>query len=122
MKNPMNRQRRGWMAIAPIDLQAIFSQVDKVGKTQAAQKDGQALHQAIQGVQIQRKTEELIQQVNETQDTGEGAEKINDRTAKQNNDSKKQKKENDNSDENEEEKKPAFIRDPSLGNRIDISY
>ena len=76
------------MAIAPIDLQTIFSQVDKVGKTQAAQKDGQALHQAIQGVQIQRKTEELIQQVNETQDTGDGAEKINDRTAKQNNNSK----------------------------------
>ena len=109
------------MAIAPIDLQAIFSQVDKVGKTQAAQKDGAALHQALQGVQIQRKTEELIQQVNETQDTGEGSEKINDRTAKQKNDSKKERKEGDKSDENEEEKKTEFIRDPSLGNKIDVS-
>jgi len=71
------------MAIAPIDLQAIFSQVDKVGKTQAAQKEGQTLHQAIQGVQIERKTEENIQQVNETQNTGEGIEKIKDREKEQ---------------------------------------
>ncbi len=63
------------MAITPIDLQAIFSQVDKVGKNQAAQKEGQALHQAIQGAQLERKNEEHIQQVNEAQNTGEGVRK-----------------------------------------------
>jgi hypothetical protein len=66
------------MAIQPIDLQTLFTQIDKVGKAQSAQKEGLAAQQALQGVQLQRKTEEHIQSVNEAQDTGEGAEKIND--------------------------------------------
>jgi hypothetical protein len=110
------------MAISPIDLQAIFSQVDKVGKTQAAQREGQTLHQAIQGVQLQRKTEENIQQVNEAQNTGEGAEKIKDRDSRQeqrhnsggrNNESKE--------DETAEETQASVLRDPYLGRKIDIS-
>ena len=110
------------MAIAPIDLQTLFAQVDKVGKTQAAQKDGQAIQQAMHGVQIQRKTDAQIQQVNEAQDAGD-TEKINDRTAKQK-DGKKNKSGGKDSDDNEEnDEKPAVVfRDPSLGNKIDISY
>jgi ribosomal protein L12E/L44/L45/RPP1/RPP2 len=107
------------MAIAPIDLQAIFSQVDKVGKAQISQREGQALHQAIQGVQIQKKIEENIQQVNEAQNTGEGAEKIKDRGAdskKQGSGGKKRQEEKMN-----EEEKPFFLSDPSLGKKIDIS-
>jgi len=113
------------MAIAPIDLQTLFTQMDKVGKTQAAQKEGQVVQQAIHGEQIQKKTEELIRQVNETQNTGDGAEKINDRTQKQKQDSKnnnsgKEENETDESDQNKTVN-PAFnFRDPRLGNRIDI--
>jgi hypothetical protein len=110
------------MAIAPIDLQAIFSQVDKVGKTQAAQKEGQTLHQAIQGVQLQRKTEEHIQQVNETQNTGEGAEKVKDRDHEQgqrhNSDGKNDERKKN---ENAQEKQTAVLHDPYLGKKIDIS-
>jgi hypothetical protein len=110
------------MAIAPIDLQAIFSQVDKVGKTQAAQKEGQMLHQAIQEVQFQRKTEEQIQQVNEAQNTGEGAEKVKDRDAghgqKQNSNSRNDENKKD---ENAEEMKTLLLHDPYLGKKIDIS-
>ena len=112
------------MAIAPIDLQAIFSQVDKVGKSQAAQREGQVLHQAIVGVQLQRKTEEHIQQVNETQDTGEGAEKIKDRDAdrqKHNQGGKGGRKDENNDDENTEEKQFSVFHDPNLGKKIDIS-
>jgi len=110
------------MAIAPIDLQAIFSQVDKVGKSQAAQREGQTLHQAIVGVQLQRKTEEHIQQVNEAQNTGEGAEKVKDRDAE-----RKQKRnsggrgDESNEDENTEEKQFSVLHDPYLGRKIDIS-
>jgi len=110
------------MAIAPIDLQALFSQVDKVGKTQAAQREGQTLHQAIIGVQIQRKTEENIKQVNQAQNTGDGAEKVKDR----NNEREYKKnsgKKNDESkeDENEEENQSSVLNDPYLGKKIDIS-
>ena len=111
------------MAITPIDLQAIFTQVEKVGKTQAAQREGQALHQSIQGAQVQRKTEEQIQQVNEAQNTGEGVDKINDHNKKQNSSSGNKKNRNGGlgeEDEETEDGKPV-LRDPSLGNKIDIS-
>jgi len=108
------------MAIAPIDLQAIFSQVDKVGKTYASQKENQALQQAIQGVQIQKKTEEQIQQVNEAQNTGEGAEKVNDQSKRQNENNKNKKRQNDLPGENNE-KIISVLSDPSLGKNIDIS-
>jgi len=110
------------MAIAPIDLQAIFSQVDKVGKSQAMQREGQALHQAIVGVQLQRKTEEHIQQVNEAQNTGEGTEKIKDRDAehKQKHNSGGRNDESE-EDENTEEKQFSVLHDPCLGRKIDIS-
>ena len=114
------------MAIAPIDLQAIFSQVDKVGKSQAAQREGQILHQAMVGVQLQRKTEEHIQQVNEAQNTGEGVEKIKDRDAenkqKRNSGGKGGRNEENNEDENAEEKQFSVLHDPYLGKKIDISF
>jgi len=110
------------MAIAPIDLQAIFSQVDKVGKTQAAQREGQTLHQAIIGVQIQRKTEENIKQVNQAQNTGDGAEKVkdrdNERGYKQNSGKRKDESKED---EDAEEKQFSVLNDPYLGKKIDIS-
>jgi len=110
------------MAITPIDLQAIFSQVDKVGKTQAAQKEGQTLHQAIQGVQIERKTEEHVQQVNETQNTGEGVEKVKDRDKehgqRQNSGGKNNERKKD---EKAEEAQTKVLHDPYLGRKIDIS-
>jgi len=109
------------MAITPIDLQTIFSQVDKVGKTQAAVKEGQALHQSIQGNQVQRKLEEQIQQVNETQNTGEGVDKINDHNQKHGAGSGNKKNKREDEQEEEAQKDKPVLRDPSLGNKIDIS-
>jgi len=114
------------MAIAPIDLQTLFTQVDKVGRTQIAEREGQALHQAILGAQIQKKTEEHLQQVNEAQDTGEGADKINDKTQRQKerNKNNKENRESDEEDGEDNEGKKSFydLRDPSLGKKIDITY
>ena len=108
------------MAIQPIDLQILFTQVDKVGKTQVAQQDQQAMQHAIQGAHLQRKTEEHIQEVNETQDLGDGVEKANDR--KQGNSGKSGgKNEKDRGKKDEEENKSSVFQDPSLGNKIDIS-
>ena len=110
------------MAITPINLQAIFSQVDKVGKTQAAQKEGQTLHQAIQGVQIERKTEEHIQQVNEAQNTGEGIERIKDRDKEHGNrQNSGHRNDERKKEENTEETQTHVLRDPYLGKKIDIS-
>ena len=108
------------MAIAPIDLQTLFTQLDKVAKTQTSQREGQAMHQAIQGVQLQRKTEEQINQVNEAQNMGEGAEKIKDRPERGKN-SQAGDNRNRNSREEDDKDPPSVLRDPYLGRNIDIS-
>jgi hypothetical protein len=110
------------MAIQPIDLQTLFSQVDKVGKAQGALREGLAVQQAIQGAQLQRKTEELIQEVNKAQDSGEGAEMVHDRGRRRGGaEGGKDEKSAEAEDAENEERKPAFFSDPSLGKNIDIS-
>ena len=114
------------MAIQPIDLQSMFTQMDKVGKAQMAQREGLAMQQAIQNDQLTRKIDEQIQSVNETQNTGDdGTEKVKDRGAQAHDGEKKKKgktqedEESDNSGHNETQ---AFVfHDPRLGRKIDIS-
>jgi hypothetical protein len=108
------------MAIQPIDLQTLFTQMDKVGKTLADQKEGLALQQSIQGLSIQKKTELKSQSVNETQDAGEGAERIKDQNAKSGAGAEGEEKKKR---EEEKEGPPArpVIRDPELGKIIDLS-
>jgi YesN/AraC family two-component response regulator len=109
------------MAIAPIDLQTLFTQVDKVGRSVSAQKEGQALQQSIQGVEIQRKTEEHIKEVNEAQNMGDGLEKINDKNSGQKQHRQGSRKEEQEQNENEqEEAKASVLRHPTLGRKIDI--
>ncbi|QQO08237.1 hypothetical protein [Breznakiella homolactica] len=109
------------MAIQPIDLQALFSQLDKVGKTQAEQKEGTQIQQALQGAQIQKKTEERIKSVNETQDTGDGTERIKDRDPKKNADEESEEKKKDPESSGPEESRLQVVRDPDLGKNIDVS-
>jgi hypothetical protein len=112
------------MAIQPIDLQTLFTQVDKVGKIQADQKEGLQIHQSLQGVQIQKKTEEQAQAINESKDLGQGAERISDQNAHRRNpgsDGSDEKKDAGAGETGEAAEDPSIIRDPALGNNIDIS-
>ncbi|MDR2758463.1 MAG: hypothetical protein LBB78_03695 [Spirochaetaceae bacterium] len=109
------------MAIQPIDLQTLFTQLDKVGKSQTAQKEGLQIQQALQGEQIQRKTDERIQSVNESQDTGEGAETIRDRASRKNGEEKQGREGKDEESEDEKPEEPLVFRDPDLGRNIDVS-
>jgi hypothetical protein len=111
------------MALQPIDLQTLFTQLDKVGKAQSAQREGLAAQQAIQGAQLQRKTEERIQEVNQAQDAGDGAEKVKDRgqRGQEGSGGEGKKKEDLAEDDANVGKQPMVFRDPSLGRNIDIS-
>ena len=111
------------MAIQPIDLQTLFSQMDKVAKTQSAQREGLALHQTMQGVQLQRKMEEHIQSVNEAQNTGDdGTDKIRDRpSSRGGKESDEEKKETREGASEQDETPGPVISDPRLGKNIDIS-
>lgn len=114
------------MAIQPIDLQTLFTQVDKVGKNQSNLKEGLQLQQAIHTVHQQEKQEQRIQSVIQTQDTGQGAERIKDRNRKNNSGQEEdakahEKQERKNPEEESEEEKISFVKDPALGQNIDVS-
>jgi hypothetical protein len=111
------------MAIQPIDLQTLFTQLDKVGKTQAAQREGQHIQEVLQQIQSQKKIEENVQAVNEAQETGEGAEKVKDGKGQgaSNQGGGKEKAGEKEGEESPADSKAGFIRDPTLGRNIDIS-
>jgi hypothetical protein len=52
------------MAIQPIDLQIMFSQLDKVGKEQSALREGAAIQKAIAGDREAQKLTRNIESVN----------------------------------------------------------
>jgi len=123
MKNLMRKDRRRPMAIQPIDLQALFTQLDKVGKNQAVQREGQHIQESIQQIQIQRKNEQNIQSVNQAQDMGEEAATIKDEKrhgGRENNAGAGERQPEDEEFSGAEEKRD-LIRDPALGRNIDIS-
>jgi hypothetical protein len=112
------------MAIQPIDLQTLFAQMDKVGKTQANQREGLQIQQSLQQVESQRKAEEQVQSVNEAQDMGDEAEQIKDdagRRQRQDQDGGRRASSEEEEEPGEKGEDPGLIRDPSLGRNIDIS-
>jgi hypothetical protein len=108
------------MAIQPIDLQTLFAQMEKVGKTQAMQKDGVQIQQALQQEQSQMKALEHVRSVNEAQEIGEETGKIKDGRGGQQ--YQGQEGREDTEAEGEDKKNESgLLRDPSLGSNIDIS-
>lgn len=107
------------MAIQPIDLQTLFSQMDKVGKTQADLKDGAQVQQSLLGAAIQKKADERVRSVSGTPDAGYGTEGVkDDRRRRGGKDSGEGK--HAESDEAETEDSEV-VKDPNLGRNIDIS-
>ena len=111
------------MALQPIDLQALFTQMDKVGKNQAVLREGQQIQDALQQLQSQKKLEENVQSVNETQDMSEEPGKIKDENKGQGSSYTGHggaKDENGEKDKDDPEEKSTLFRDPALGRNIDI--
>jgi hypothetical protein len=113
------------MAIQPIDLQTLFSQLDKVGKAQSEQKEGAQIQQALQGALNQRRVDERIRAVNEAQDAGEGPERVKDkprRRGERGSAGEKGSPESKNGGSGEEGGEGAeIVTDPNLGKNIDLS-
>ena len=113
------------MAIQPIDLQTLFTQMDKVGKNQILQKEGLQIQATLQQAESQKKAEEQVRSVNQAQDMGYGTSKIKDENSHPQNpenapeDEKKEKEEAKNNDT--AAVKNPYFRDPALGRNIDIS-
>ncbi|MDR2795969.1 MAG: hypothetical protein LBB47_04575 [Spirochaetaceae bacterium] len=107
------------MAMQPLDLQILFSQLDSVAKDAAAQKDGLTLRGAINASVFEKKTEEKSQSVNETHDADNGLEALN--SGKNLNSNKKNAKKKYRQENSEQKGAGELFKDPSLGNYIDLS-
>ena len=110
------------MAIQPIDLQALFTQVDKVGKAQMHQREGLQIQEALKQEDTQRKLEQNVQSVNQSQEMGHEAGTIKDDNRRRNNQSlPKGKPQEEESVSADSEVKRDLIKDPALGSILDIS-
>ena len=104
------------MAIAPIDLQTLYTQMDKVSKTVIQQQQGVALQNSmILDAKLQKEIENK-DVINETK-KDEQMNQIKDRNGSEGNKKNDSKKQNQKEDEKEQS---YVIRDPALGNNLDI--
>jgi hypothetical protein len=105
----------------PIDLQTLFTQLDKVAKTQTQQREGLQIQALLNQVESQKKAEAHVQSVNEAQNMGYGISTVKDeKNPHQNPEREKKEKENEEAEEGRETRNSAF-RDPALGSKLDIS-
>jgi hypothetical protein len=114
------------MPLQPIDLQTLFTQLDKVGKDLSVHKEGVQIQASVQGAEIQKKTDIRAHSVNEAQDAGEGPERLKDRTGRRQRDRQfSARDKNAPADESDrrsaESVEPGIISDPDLGRNLDVS-
>jgi hypothetical protein len=114
------------MPIKPIDLQTLFTQMDRVGRERAAEKEVAASQKSIQESVIQKKAEEKAHSVQKTDETKDEADQSvairDDETARR---GKEQNAAGEKKPEDEESSEPLkteeeVIRDKRLGGNIDI--
>jgi hypothetical protein len=110
------------MAIQPIDLQTLFTQVDKVGKDQSAHREGAQLQASLQSARMERLEVERDHSVNEAQDTGQGGvERVKDRNGRKQGGKEFLARDKKEAGEEEEAADSRIIRDPFLGRNLDVS-
>ena len=114
------------MPIKPIDLQTLFTQMDRVGRERAAEKEIAAAQKSIQGAVIQKKAEEKarsVQKTDEAKDEADQSVAIRDdessRRGKEREAAGEKKQEDEESPEPEKTVEEV-IRDKRLGGNIDI--
>ena len=104
------------MAIAPIDLQAIYVQMSHLAKIASDQQNGPQLSQQLQEARIIQQDAEKAKTVSKTMVVGKDGRR-KDGQPEDSGDSDEEKK---NSDESSQ-KKLSEIRESYLGNHINIS-
>jgi len=111
------------MAIAPIDLQVLYSQLENVSKNVVHQQQGLQVSNAIHQETFAKQLIEKNATVNKINDSeNENIQNVDDRKYSQHNKNNFQKKENQKDElEKDIENKEIEFTDPNLGKFIDIS-
>jgi hypothetical protein len=108
------------MALLPIDLQTMFSQMSQIGKEQAVAKEVPPQLQAMQAEQIVRKSEHDDKAVNQAREPGEGPEKVREdgRRGKRRRGGPRERRSP--GQEPAEGGEPEVFEDPALGHNVDL--
>lgn len=109
------------MPIRPIDLQTLLMQLNQVSRDQAAEKEGAVLQQAMKGAAEQKRLDETKEAVRRPEEPEAGAEAVRDRKKKGATNSEGQERRGGAGQESETESGEEVVRDPELGNRVDLS-
>ncbi len=108
------------MPLLPIDLQTLFSQMNQVGKEQAAQREVSVLHQSLQGSEMIKKAEQADNSVNETKQVGDGLEKVKEEGNKEGEKKSRKREKGKDKESTSAKENDELFRDPDLGQHIDI--
>ncbi|AEE16575.1 hypothetical protein [Treponema brennaborense] len=112
------------MAIQPIDLQTLYSQLGNVAKTVVHQQQGAQLSNSIQQTELAKRTAEKNSTVQELSDEEKEIVMVKDRNLGSGSaaDSRQQKERDaDSRNEPEAPASETYFTDPDLGQHIDIS-
>ncbi|MGP1438059.1 MAG: hypothetical protein ACTTKH_03200 [Treponema sp.] len=113
-------QRRCLVGIQPIDLQTLYSQMEKVGKQQGAEQSGAIANRERQEEANKIDAEKRLNSVKFLESMNNEKLSVDDNThPKGSGYNQKHKKKENQSDE--EQKEDNYIKDPKLGARVDIS-
>ncbi len=107
------------MAILPIDLQTMYASLDKVSKLTAQKEQAEKLTVAMQQEELTHKLQEQAKTVEKSNLNDDGPVHIKDKQDSSDTHYESQKKQE--SEEQQQEQEYEHIKDPSLGQRIDIS-
>lgn len=111
------------MGIQPIDLQTLYTQLDKVGKAQVQQNAASQAAREAEMAKNREEAERRLKTVRETETGGEQTGAVHDRNGSSsgNDSGTPSKGTKDPSAGESEDSTREIIRDPSLGSIIDIS-
>ncbi len=107
------------MAIQPLDLQTLFSRLDKVSRDQAVLRNAEIQNQEAVGRSIEQKTAMKSHSVQESEEIQDGPEKVHDDDESQQD--KRQHPSGQRRNQMPEREEEAPLRDPDLGRNIDFS-
>ena len=112
-------QRRCLVGIQPIDLQTLYSQMEKVGKQQGAEQSGAIANRERQEEANRLDAEKRLNSVKSSESINNEKIAINDGTSSKS--SMNQGKYRQEKAEEETEEEENYIQDPKLGRRVDVS-
>lgn len=110
------------MAIQPIDLQTLYSQMEKVGKQQGAEQQAVSANRESQQLVNKLETEKNLSSVRQSEALKNDNIAVSRDGEKQDGQPAFLKKKKDgNNGKEDDQSAPNYITDPALGKKIDIS-